>query len=486
MAHPAGKGLGRSTGQKLIVASGVVLAFCLLVGAGLFWIVSSKLNSFDRVKVNVADAAGGPENYLLVGSDSRASVDPREQDAGAFLGGETAAGKRSDTVIVARVDPKSQQIALLSIPRDLYLPIGSATGEKDRINTAYADGPQVLIDTITSSLGIPVNHYVEVDFGGFRGLVDVLGGVPIYISQPMRDEWTGLQIPQAGCVVLKGDQALAFARSRHLEVYDGSQWVTDPTSDLGRMSRQQLFLRKAMDKGKGLGLTDLLKVNRLVDVASKNVSFDPGLSITRAVSIVRRFSGSGGNAMTTYSLPTVPFTTDAGAEVLDLVQSEAQPILDIFTGHAPMPGQAPADAGKDATSSTLHPSKVSVRVLNGTGIDGQAGQVAGGLQEYGFVVTEVGDAGTAAQTRTTLRFGPGNRPLAELVAKELKGSVQLKEDAASGPSVVLVTGADFGGVIPAPAAASTTAAPTTTVPPAPSTTVVGFTPTEPPPGTSCG
>jgi hypothetical protein len=128
-------------------------------------------------------------------------------------------------------------------------------------------------------------------------------------------------------------------------------------------------------------------------------------------------------------------------------------------------------------------------VLNGTGIDGQAGQAAGGLKAYGFTVTEIGDTGTAAQTRTTVRFAPGGRPSAELVAKELRGSVQLTEDSGAGPAVVLVTGSDFGGVIPAPtttsAAAATSAAPavtTTTAGSAP----VGFTPGDPPPGTSCG
>jgi LCP family protein required for cell wall assembly len=492
----------RSTGQRLVIASGALLAVCLFLGAGAFAFVSSKLNSFDRVDVNLDNASGGPENYLLVGSDSRASISAEESDAGAFLEGDTA-GRRSDTIMVARVDPKVRQVALLSIPRDLWVPI-AGTGGTDRINSAYAVGPQALVDTITSVLGIPINHYVEVDFAGFKGLVDVLGGVPMYIDQPMRDEWTGLDIEDPGCVVLKGDQALAFARSRHLEVYDGGEWVTDPTSDLGRMTRQQVFLRRAMDKAKGLGLTDLLKVNKLVDVAADNVSFDPGLSVTRAVSLIRRFGATGSDALATFSLPTTPFTTDGGAEVLSLQQAEAQPTLDIFRGTAPMPGTGPAGGAAPAPADGGHgvqPSAVSVTVLNGTGVDGQANEAADGLRAAGFTVAKVGDAGTSDQTRTAVRYASGARAGAELVAASLKGTVLLSEDDSIESGVVLVTGADFAGVAGPPSAPSTTGATTTqpssegaaaptdgTVPATTPTTAapIGFAPGDPPPGVSCG
>src|SRR5215211_6729166 len=220
MARPAGKKAARrSTGQKLVVAAGVVLVACLLLGGGLAWFASSTFNAFDRVDVDLQEVTKGePENFLLVGSDSRDSITGEEADAGAFLDGDSPAGRRSDTVMVARIDPRSQRIGLLSIPRDLWVTVG---GSEDRINTAYSEGPQTLVDTVTGALGIPIPHYVEVDFSGFKGLVDVLGGVPLYFDQPMRDEWTGLSVAEPGCVKLSGNQALAFARSRHLEVWDG-------------------------------------------------------------------------------------------------------------------------------------------------------------------------------------------------------------------------------------------------------------------------
>ena len=217
----------RSSGQRLILATGIVLVACLFLGAGAVWFVTSKLNNFDRIDVAV-DAAvkGGPENYLLVGSDSRDGISEDDPDAGGFLDGGYGGG-RSDTIMVARVDPAAEKIAVLSIPRDLYVTIAGGD-HQDRINTAFAESPQTLVDTVSQTLGIPLNHYVEVDFRGFQSVVDTLGGVPMYFDQPMRDEWTGLDVSEPGCVVLKGPQALAFSRARHVEVYDGSEWVSDP------------------------------------------------------------------------------------------------------------------------------------------------------------------------------------------------------------------------------------------------------------------
>src|SRR3954463_11197576 len=135
MARPAGRRVRRSTRQRLIIASGLGVVVCLLLGAGLVWFVQSKLNNFDRVDVAVENAGKGePENYLLVGSDSRDNIKEGDPDADAFLGGDYG-GHRSDTIMVARVDPKSQQVALLSIPRDLFVTIAGSDGQ-DRINTA--------------------------------------------------------------------------------------------------------------------------------------------------------------------------------------------------------------------------------------------------------------------------------------------------------------------------------------------------------------
>lgn len=472
----------RSTAQRVVLVAGSVFAVLTLVGVSIVGFAWWKWQGFDRVDVELSEAESNePVNFLFVGSDSRDAINPDDPDAGGFLDGEYG-GQRSDTVMVARVDPGTGSAALLSIPRDLWLPIGTA-GEygEGRINAAYAEGPQVLVDTIETNLGLPINHYIEVDFRGFKGLVDALGGIPLYFDQPMWDEYTGLDIPEPGCVVMDGDQALAFARARYVQVLTEDGWAEDYTADLGRITRQQLFMRKALDKASSLGLSDVGKLNSLADVAASNVSFDPGLSLTEAVRLGRKFSSFAGDQLVTFALPTLDYTTSGGSAVLVLDPTGAEPILSIFRGLTPISGPGAGDAA-------LAPAQVALSVLNGTGIDGQAGEAGDLLAAHGFPIAQVGDAGESV-SRTRLRYGTGQVASAELVASVLVGEVEVVEDASVGDGVVLVTGSDFAGV---------TAVPEPTVPDVvedgtgagvaevTTTTRIGFAPEPPPPGVDCG
>ena len=193
------------------------------------------------------------ENYLLVGSDSRACIDPSSPYAGAFLTEGNDIGDRSDTIMLLRVDPDESQAAILSFPRDLWVKIGTSN-RKSRINSAFDKGdPSRLVQTIELNFDIPVDHYIEVDFCAFKYLVDALGGVKIPFAYPTRDRFTGLDIPAPGCYSMSGDAALAYARSRHYQYEEDGHWKEDGSSDRGRIRRQQDFikrmLRKAVDRG---------------------------------------------------------------------------------------------------------------------------------------------------------------------------------------------------------------------------------------------
>ncbi|HYO19559.1 MAG TPA: LCP family protein, partial [Dermatophilaceae bacterium] len=252
-AHAQAPVPARRWPKRLLIGSlSVVVIVGLVAVAGTAW----GLWSFSRLKredLNLAAASGDePRNYLVIGSDSRDGIEKGSAGSGAMLGKDAPPGRRSDSIAIMRIDPSKERVDMLSIPRDLWVPI-AGTGDEQRINTAYGTSTQTLVDTIQQDLGIPIHHFVEVDFAGFQDLIDTIGGVPMYFDHPVRDTNSGLRVKAKGCVVLDGYQGLAFARSRHLEWSNGSRWVSDPTGDLGRMTRQQLLARAAMSKVKDLG-----------------------------------------------------------------------------------------------------------------------------------------------------------------------------------------------------------------------------------------
>ena len=119
--------------------------------------------------------------------------------------------------------------------------------ESNRINSAYTKGNDVLINTVEQNLGIPINHFIDVDFYGFKDLVDALGGVTVYFDLPTATD-AGLHVTQPGCVTLNGIDALAYVRSRHFSQEINGKWKEDQSSDFGRISRQQDFIRRAASK----------------------------------------------------------------------------------------------------------------------------------------------------------------------------------------------------------------------------------------------
>ncbi len=152
-ARTGGRG-HRSGGQRTLLALGAVASAVVLIVAGAMSYFNWRLGQINRVDLNLASApAGGPQNYLLVGSDSRQGITANSPDAGAFLNDSqyqsnpTGGGSRSDTIMILRVDPAKKSAQLLSLPRDLYVPI-AGTGQKDKVNAAFAIGVSTLIKTV--------------------------------------------------------------------------------------------------------------------------------------------------------------------------------------------------------------------------------------------------------------------------------------------------------------------------------------------------
>jgi LCP family protein required for cell wall assembly len=472
-AQPSPRKPRRSTRQRVLLGLGVVVVLAILMAVAGVGYAIWRFSQLRTEKLNLASASsGGPQNYLIVGSDSRSGISKSDPDYAVFNGDGTATGgQRSDTIMVLRIDPSKRTAKLLSFPRDLWIPI-YGTGGNQRINTAYSNGAQPLIYTIEQDFGIPINHYVEVNFNSFRDVVNAVGGVPMYFQTKMRDQNSGLDIEHAGCVKLNGDQALSFARSRELEYYDTQlgEWKYDGTGDLGRITRQQIFIRKVIGRAeaKATGL-NLLATNNLVHNVIKNLKVDSSFSFTDMLALLGEFKLFDSNKLQTYSLPTTPHVTDGGADVLLLQSAKAQPILDLFRSSS-------------SQSSKVKPADVTLSVQNGGGVTGAAGRASSALQGFGFKVSGTGNAD--AQSTTTVLYGPSAQAQAELVSRYVQGGAELSQDSSLGSSQVeLVIGSDFQGIVttaPGSHSTSTSQQSTTTT-----TTPIGLSVGIPPKGVSC-
>ena len=270
------------------------------------------------VKSVLSERTGAGTNYLIVGSDSRDGIGTDDPNAEVF--GDDSGPARTDTIVILHIG--SDGNLMLPLPRDLFVPIVGGKG-RDRINTAIQGGPVRLIQTVQQSLGVPVHHYIEMDFVGFLELVDAVGGVVIDFDAPAIDLNSGLDIKTAGPHKLDRDQALAYVRSRHYtRIIDGRK-VVDPTADLGRISRQQEFLRAVMSK---VGATrNPLTLLRIADGVAAGLHTDDAMSFRDMIGFARKV---GGLNPETVELPVKPTTTAGGAAVLLLNEPTAQAALD--------------------------------------------------------------------------------------------------------------------------------------------------------------
>lgn len=468
----------RTWGQRtvLLLASGLVCSILLAAGG-----LGYGYGKYSRLaRVGLEASLTGPasdvssQNFLLVGVDSAANL---SADDPVRTGREEVGGLRSDTIMVLRTDPRSGRASLLSLPRDLWVPL--ARGGHNRINTAIQlGGADQLIDTIEEYLGIPINHYVQIDFAGFRGLVEVVDGVRVWFDQPARDRSSGLVVDEPGCVTLDADQALAYVRARHYQTFKSGRWRTDPTGDLGRITRQQDFIVRALRRAVDRGIRNPVTLDRLVDAALDTVTVDDRLTGEQIIDLARQFRSFDPTALDLYGLPVVNDTI-GGAAVLRLIDEDAQPVLDVFRG-------TDRSAG-----AVLAPEGVRVRVLNGSGVSGQAGRAAGALAAAGFTAAGTGEAVSFGFSGTVVRYRQGGRPAAALVARYLSGSVELAEVTDQlGADVVVVTGTQFAGVRSTPSPTTPSTAPEPGVSP-PSSSVPSTTTTIPrgtapdPQATSC-
>lgn len=289
-------------------------------------------------------------NILITGADNNDCVDPDSPYAGAF-GDRSALGERSDTIMVWRVNPATNQVAVLSFPRDLWVTIAGRQSQQ-RINVAYErDNPELLRDTIFANFFVPVDYWIQVDFCAFKTLVDAVGGVSVPFATPVRDVSTGLNVPEAGCYTFDGDHALAYVRSRKLQTMneDGT-WTTDGTSDLGRISRQQDFIRRVADELRA-GAWDPDVARGLIDTSTDYVTINEDFTVAKQLELAGVLNGIDPEQITTYQIEARNATIQGNSVLIPQIEGDnMQAILEVFRGQATL---ASAPEQELATENTI-------------------------------------------------------------------------------------------------------------------------------------
>ncbi len=380
----------KRTTQRLVRVGVVVVALLVVIVGATVGYAEYRNHQITRIKVGnlVALPPSGVENIVLVGSTSRCAL--KQQNKAFGLCSQGVTGVNSDVVMILHVNPNTKTAAILSIPRDLFVPNARASGP-NKIDAALVEGPQQLVSAIQDDFGIPIHHYVELNFDSFQGVVNALGGIKMYFPEPVFDAYSGLNVPVAGCRQLNGFQALAVVRARHLQykgpgvkTNDHADWPQDPESDLSRIRRDHEFLRvlaSAMDKR---GLSNPITDNDLLSAVAPQLQVDSGFSLGQMFGLVTTFHGINTAKTPQQTLPVVVLSSlnyyyqgyDYGNVELTSQPNDLQAVSS-FLG---LGADRDTMTGKPLPS----PGSVTVSVLNGTGQTGQAGQTSDRAQDPGI------------------------------------------------------------------------------------------------------
>lgn len=458
-----------------LVWSGSALVVVLLLVVGAVAGYALHLNGeIGRVRVGdlTSKAAGGAErgteNILLVGSTSRCALKVQNPAYGTCAEGVT--GVNSDVVMILHLNAGTHSLSILSIPRDTFVPNARAEGA-NKIDAALAQGPTQLVDAIQDDVGIPIQHYVELNFDTFANVVNALGGIHMYFPEPVFDAYSGLRILTGGCLPLNGTQALQVVRARHLQykgpgvsTNDPNQWPQEVQSDLARIRRDHEFLRVLATQVAHRGLGNPLTDEQLAAAVAPQLEVDSGMSSTALANLVLTNHGVNINGAPQLTTPVLSTTFGSyhykGGNYGDIVwPSEPQDstVVDQFLG-----------IGANDNSLTGQPlptsGQVPLAVLNGTGVANAAGNTASALRTLGYPIISVGDTATVgAESETRVYYADAaHLGAAERARSSLRGVVVLARDPSMvtvGAAVTVVTGSSFT-IAALPPAASTPPGPT--------------------------
>ena len=453
-----------------------------LAGAEIAY-VAFRYHQIKRVEVRNlgTEVTSGPnvgvQTFLLIGSTSRCVLNNKQTTAfGSCAAGIT--GVNSDVILLLRADQETNTVSVLSIPRDLAMN-NVRPGQFYKIDAALADGPGQLVAAIEQNFGIPIDHFVELNFDSFQAVVNALGGIKMDFPDRVYDDSSGLHIRTTGCVYLDGFNALALVRARNYFYFANGQWHDDGSGDLGRIIRVHEFLRVLASAVAKRGLSNPLTDNALLGAVAPDLEIDSKLSLSDMVDLLRAFHSVNIASVPELTMPNIENFADYiyegydyGSVVLPTYPQDQQAV-DSFLGLHKPPG------------SSVSPGSFTVSVADGTGTFGQASTTAAQLSSLGFHVV-----GTASSTpvgpisETVVYYRPGRLADAERIVENLHGIVAMAEGPTDDSAdVTVVTGSDYTvtGVRVSTGVTTTTLAGTTTSVATTSTTTTTTTTTTLPP-----
>ncbi|MER6170617.1 LCP family protein [Streptosporangium sp. NPDC001681] len=382
-----------------------------------------------------AKVATSAMNVLIVGSDQRNGKNARYG---------RVAGERTDTIMLAHISPKRDNAMVISFPRDsmVQLPACRARqglpGQRPHlgmINESFNSGGITCTwKTVESLTGIHIDHFVKVDFTGFKDMVDAVGGVEICVPEAIDDKKALLHL-SAGRQNLGGEQALGYVRARY-SLGDGS--------DIGRIQRQQMFIASMVKKVmSGETLTDPARLFGFLDAATKSVTTDPGLTPGVMKDLATSAEGLAAGQIHFITTPWRYSLVHPGR--VEWVEPQSGRLFRIVATD-----RAIAGSGVRGGQSRVPRSKIQIEVRNGTMRSGLATGVAVQLEERGYHVARIGDALRKPYPATTIAYSPNGTAKAPTLSRDLIVSTPKPVSWATTGRLILTIGDDWRGLKPLP------------------------------------
>jgi LCP family protein required for cell wall assembly len=473
-----GQSVHKASRRRRRVKRGLLIGLSVVVvlaagGVGYLYYLTHDLNRVEVHGLNSGFTAGqeaSTENILMVGSTSRCALTVQNPAYGLCSQGVN--GVNSDVIMILHVDPARHRLALLSIPRDLFIPNARSDGA-NKVDAALFEGVSQVVAAIEEDFGIPIQHTVSLNFDQFANVVTALGGINMSFPMSVFDAESGLNVQAASCVHLDGTQALQVVRARHLQ-YDApgttstyaEDWPQENLSDLARIRRDHEFLRVLAAAVGKQGLGNPLSDLNLINSVKADLTFDQSWSVSDMAHLVLDFHSININSVPQLTLPVAVVTDPDGSSGSLMYQGSSYGDVE-FPSEAQ--DQAAIDqvlgisASTDSMTGTPLPaaSTVTVSVENGTGASDQATDTAASLGALGFHTVGVGDVNPVGDVAETYVYygsrAPATEAAAEAVVRSMSGAVIMAYDPSQvtdGADVTVVTGTQFTVTTP-PAAAST-------------------------------